>query len=78
MQKTLYPKTQLGGVANTVAQTSKSAVSRVSKPADARLRTFCRLGSRRYSRFGNLRYKTPIVVLASLRPSVEFGQNRYG
>jgi len=40
-----------------VAQTSKSAVSRVSKPADATLHpTFCRLGSRRHSRLGSLRY----------------------
>jgi hypothetical protein len=41
----------------TVAQTSLSAVSRVSKPAGwPRMPTVCRLGNRRYSRFGNLRY----------------------
>ena len=40
-----------------VAQTSKSAVSWVSKPANrARPRKPCRFGNRRYSRFGNLRY----------------------
>ena len=40
-----------------VAQTSKSAVSRVSKPAAGVTSGACRLGSRRYSRFGNLRYQ---------------------
>src|SRR6266513_2030472 len=41
----------------TVAQTSKSAVSQVSKPAGAPVvPTCCRFGNRRYSRFGNLRY----------------------
>ena len=40
-----------------VAQTSKSAVSRVSKPAVGATSGACRLGSRRYSRFGNLRYQ---------------------
>jgi len=41
----------------TVAQTSKSAVSQVSKPAGAPVvPTCCRCGNRRYSRFGNLRY----------------------
>jgi len=41
----------------TVAQTSKSAVSRVSKPAEAATgSTHCRLGSRRHSGLGNLRY----------------------
>ncbi|HWW01373.1 MAG TPA: putative oxidoreductase C-terminal domain-containing protein [Candidatus Acidoferrum sp.] len=40
-----------------VAQVSKPAVSRVSKPADTDATwTPCRLGSRRYGRFGNLRY----------------------
>jgi membrane fusion protein (multidrug efflux system) len=40
-----------------VAQTSQSAVSRVSKPADAPwTSTACRLGNRRHSRFGNLRH----------------------
>ena len=41
----------------TVAQTSKSAVSRVSQPADHSEQHACRLGRRRYSRFGNLRYE---------------------
>ena len=42
-----------------VAQASKPAVSRVSKPARRPARpTPCRLGSRRHSRFGNLRYRT--------------------
>src|ERR1041385_1597602 len=53
-----------------VAQTSKSAVSRVSKPADIlTLSTACRFGNRRYSRFGNLRYLrgvVPAFVLAAL------------
>ena len=41
-----------------VAQTSKSAVSRVSKPAaGATCRWSYRLGSRRHGRFGNLRYE---------------------
>src|SRR5439155_24305496 len=41
----------------TVAQTSKSAVSQVSKPAGTPVvPTCCRFGNRRYSRFGNLRY----------------------
>ena len=40
-----------------VPQASKPAVSRVSKPARRPARpTPCRLGSRRHSRFGNLRY----------------------
>jgi len=40
-----------------VTQTSKSAVSQVSKPAIFQKCGACRLGSRRYSRFGNLRYE---------------------
>jgi flagellar biosynthesis GTPase FlhF len=40
------------GLEQIVAQTSKSAVSRVAKPASAP----CRFGNRRHSRFGNLRY----------------------
>jgi hypothetical protein len=40
----------------SVAQTSKSAVPQVSKPADGSAAG--RLGSRRYSRFGNLRHAT--------------------
>jgi hypothetical protein len=41
-----------------VAQTSESAVSRVSKPAaPTSYWTPCRLGSRRYSRLGSLRYE---------------------
>ena len=44
--------------AHFVAQASKPAVARVSKPAARSARpTPCRLGSRRHSRFGNLRYK---------------------
>jgi hypothetical protein len=39
-----------------VAQTSKSAVSRISKSADPDTFDLCRLGSRRHSRFGNRRY----------------------
>jgi type II secretory pathway pseudopilin PulG len=39
-----------------VAQTSKSAVSRISKSADPDIFNLCRLGSRRHSRFGNRRY----------------------
>jgi hypothetical protein len=39
-----------------VAQTSKSAVSRVSKPASASQWHALPIGNRRYSRFGNLRY----------------------
>jgi len=40
-----------------VAQTSQSAVSRVSKPAwRLTVSTPCRLGSRRHNRLGNLRY----------------------
>jgi hypothetical protein len=47
-----------------VAQISKSAVSQVSKPAPQRnsntlsFSGLCRLRSRRYSRFGNLRYNS--------------------
>ena len=57
----------------SVAQTSKSAVSQVSKPADLthtrHAANFqpCRLGSRRYSRFGNLRYEleaTPALTVS--------------
>src|SRR6185503_1809598 len=41
----------------SVAQTSKSAVSQVTKPAGAPVVLTCgRFGNRRYSRFGNLRY----------------------
>jgi hypothetical protein len=43
----------------SVAQTSKSAVARVSKPAGRDAGG--RLGSRRHSRFGNLRYAKTIV-----------------
>src|SRR5262249_28737144 len=57
-----------------VAQTSESAVSQVSKPAGVHLRmaslmpgTRSRLGSRRYSRLGGLRYQD-----ASRLPGVEW------
>src|SRR5581483_10655181 len=53
-----------------VAQTSKSAVSRVSKPAGwtnlpalPEASTRCRFGNRRHSRFGNLRYKWKLGAL---------------
>jgi hypothetical protein len=50
-----------------VAQTSESAVSRVSKPAGhARFRQPCRLGNRRYGRFGNLRYNQRLTLTLSL------------
>jgi len=41
----------------SVVQTSRSAVSRVSKPANTSAnQTACRFGNRRHSRFGNLRH----------------------
>ncbi len=46
---------QRGSAATRVAQTSKSAVSRVSEPAA--LTTRCRFRNRRYSKLGNLRYR---------------------
>ena len=53
--------------AHFVAQASKPAVSRVSKPAGRPARpTPCRLGSRRHGRFGNLRYK-------GVRPAAAMG-----
>jgi hypothetical protein len=42
-----------------VTQTSKSAVSQVSKPANHPFAGSSRLGSRRYTRFGDLRHKQP-------------------
>jgi hypothetical protein len=42
----------------SVAQTSKSAVSRVSNPRAIQHFARCRFGNRRYSRFGNLRYES--------------------
>jgi hypothetical protein len=71
-------------VVKSVPQTSKSAVSQVSKLAQlehceaGRTANACRFGNRRYSRFGNLRY----VILAflceaddRLRPKFLFGFN---
>src|SRR5205814_9385132 len=56
---------QCSGGANSVtysvAQVSKPAVSRVSKSASARTKDGLPTGSRRYSRFGNLRY---VIVFA--------------
>jgi hypothetical protein len=46
-----------GRVETAVAQTSKSAVPRISNPHAGLASWVCRLGSRRYGRFGNLRYK---------------------
>jgi len=47
-----------------VAQTSKSAVSRVCKPANgSKMRTVCRFGNRRYSRLGSLRYTVLALLL---------------
>ena len=64
-----------------VAQTSKSAVSRVSKPADApivrnaptsRTRPECsgprRFGNRRYSRLGSLRYFVRLQTTVKIAP----------
>ena len=74
------PQSEWGASAHCsrVAQTFKSAVSRVSKPAGVptsrnapawrtrpKLRCPCRFRNRRYSRFGNLRYGSS----ARLRPS---------
>src|SRR5205823_12817503 len=48
-------------VTYSVAQVSKPAVSRISKSASARTKDGLPTGSRRYSRFGNLRY---VIVFA--------------
>ena len=53
------------GMPAGVAQTSKSAVSRISKSACRN--TTCRLGSLRHSGFGNLRYKNQFI--GSLLPT---------
>src|ERR1051325_392900 len=50
-----------------VAQTSRSAVSRVSKPADAStFSTARRFGNRRHSRFRNLHYRRGVVLALAL------------
>jgi endo-1,4-beta-xylanase len=50
-----------------VAQTAKSAVSQVAKPARATtFRKFCRFGNRRCSRFGNLRHQSPEILAAAV------------
>ena len=51
---------------NAVAQTSKSAVSQVSKPASRWRSCDCRFGNRRYSRFGNLRYMLGLALFILL------------
>src|SRR5437870_1758440 len=49
---------------NVVAQTSQSAVSRISYPQSSSNHVAgSRQGSRRYSRFRNLRYNRPLVGL---------------
>src|ERR1043165_5427749 len=68
-----------GGFGANVAQTSKSAVSRVSQPAGVpSWRTVCRIGIRRYSRFGNLRYvlvacPDEAIIAFSLRGEGDLG-----
>jgi len=54
----------------SVAQTSKSAVSQVSQPANRTspapaIWTVCRFGNRRYGRFGNLRYEASRFAIPS-------------
>src|SRR5439155_15261329 len=71
----LSKKTQRSGAATEVAQTSKSAVSRVSKPASAA--TPRRLGNRRHGRFGNLRYGTALPRRKICAACENFVDNSY-